>query len=178
MSDSLRDNAKKCMDTLHKLLGAWFVLITLTTYLPVSPASAQIKLPLTDVTIPSDSVRWACMFAIFFVGVVGQSIIEMLKRLSIEIANIEKVNVILSYPSITTLGTPVSRGFFCICLAFIQHMVAAQVLPPWHLWGGDMRLVAAFLFCSPMLFFGAALANWQTAVMNDTRETPSADGKP
>ncbi|WP_074546994.1 hypothetical protein [Dyella sp. AtDHG13] len=172
MTEPLMDNAKKCLDMLHKLLGVWFVLIVASAYLP---PSARIKLPFTDITAPGDSVRWACLFAIFFIGLIAHAIVSMLVRLCITIEKTEEIEAAFTYPSVATLGSPPARAMFGIGLAFVQHMVAATVLPQWKFWGGDIWLGVAFAFSTPMIFFGSKLASWQHTVIKGIEEKASKE---
>ncbi|RUL77490.1 hypothetical protein EKH80_06255 [Dyella choica] len=158
------------MDTLHKLLGVWFILIVCTAYLP--SASAKVNLPFTDLTIPGDSVRWACMLAIFLIGLIGHAIVTMLRRLSVSIAETEKPIAIFTYPSIATLGRSGDRFLLGIGLAFVQYMVAAQAFPHWQYLGGHIWLGVAFGFSLPMYFLGLALANWQRLAIEEIEAKP------
>jgi hypothetical protein len=154
ISSNLCTNAVKCMELLHRLLFAWLVLAIVTAYLPDAAASAQVKLPFTDVNIPVSSARWACAVVIFFVGVAGCAILRSLRDLCSRLAETPYLQVVLTYPSLATLGTRGQRVLLGYGLAFVQYSSGYALWSPMpRAFGGAPDIGLAFLFATPMLLF-------------------------
>ena len=165
VTSALCGNAIKCMDLLHRIVFAWLLLCIAVAFLPSAAASAQLKLPYTDVAIPINSARWACGIAIFFAGVVGYTVLVQLRQLCVRLATTEYLVVVLSYPSIATLGTPWLRSVCGYSLAFVQYSVGYGFLSPMtSYWGGAPDAGLAFLYAGPMFFFAWELRDWQKGI--------------
>jgi hypothetical protein len=182
MSDvqsALCGNAVKCMELLHRIVFVWLLLCITVAFLPSAAASAQLKLPYTDVVIPVNSARWACGIVIFFSGVVGYTVLRQLRQLCAKLATTEHLVVVLSYPSIATLGTPWLRSMCGYGLAFVQYSVGyglwAMGYGLWAmgsgLWspmpsylGGAADAGLAFLYAGPMFLFAWELRDWQKGI--------------
>lgn len=172
---ALCGNAIKCMELLHRIVVAWLVLCIVVTFLPPAAATAQLKLPFTDVTVPIDSAQWACGIVIFLSGFVGCAVLSQLQRLCVRLASTEHLEVVLSYPSIATLGTPRLRSLFGYGLAFVQYSVGYGLWSPMPRYlGGAPDIGLAFLYATPMFFFAWELRDWQKRV--DALRSASSQG--
>ena len=165
VQSSLCGNAIRCMDLLHRLVAAWLVLSIVAAFLPATASSAQLKLPYTDVNIPVNSARWTCAVVIFFTGIVGCTILKQLRGLCLSLAQSDHLAVVLTYPSMATLGTPRQRMLFGYALAFVQYSVGYELWSPMpRLFGGAPDIALAFLYAGPMFWLAWDLRDWQKSV--------------
>ncbi len=171
---NLCGNAIKSMNLLHRVLGAWLLLSVFTAFLPSAPASAQLRLPFTEVSVPVDSARWACTVVIFSGGIACCAILSHLRRLCEMLAQSEHLVVVLTYPSIATLGTPGLRATLGYGFAFVQYSVGYQLFAPMpEFLGGAPDIGLAFLYASSMFWFAWELRDWQNRRTN-AKETDDA----
>ncbi|GDY37184.1 hypothetical protein ACINB_30760 [Acidovorax sp. NB1] len=165
VNSSIRENAIRCLDLLHRLLGVWLVLCLIAAYLPTASNGAQLRLPFTDVNVPVNSARWTCAVAIFVVGVVGCVMLRQVRDLCAYLSSTEHVAVVLTYPSIATLGSPRQRMLFGQALAGIQYFVGIQLWSPMpRMFGGAPDIGLAFLYAVPMFWFAWDLRDWQKSL--------------
>lgn len=165
ISSALCTNAIKCMELLHRLVFAWLALAIVTAYLPSAASSAQVKLPFTDVNIPVNSARWACAVVIFFVGVAGCALLKSLQDLCLRLAETSHLQVVLTYPSLATLGTGRQRVLLGYGLAFVQFSAGYALWSPMpKAFGGAPDIGLAFLFAAPMFWFAWELRDWQKGI--------------
>ena len=165
VGSALCANAIKCMELLHRIVFAWLIVSVAVAFLPSTASTAQLKLPYTDVNVPINSARWACAVVIFFTGVAGYTILKQLRELCITLASTEHLTVVLSYPSIATLGTPWLRVLLGYGFAFIQYSVGFGLwspMPP--LFGGSPDVGLAFIYAAPMFWFAWELRDWQKGI--------------
>lgn len=165
VGSALCANAIKCMELLHRIVLAWLVVSVAAAFLPSTAFSAQLKLPYTEVNVPINLARWACAVLIFFAGVAGYTILKQLRELCITLAPTEHLSVVLTYPSIATLGTPWLRVLLGYGLAFVQYSVGFGLwspMPP--LIGGAPDVGLAFLYAAPMFWFAWELRDWQKGI--------------
>lgn len=161
-TNSICGNAIKSMDLLHRVLGVWLLLSIFTAFLPSPPASTQLKLPFTEVSIPVNSARWACTIIIFLGGIACCTVLSHLRRLCDMLAESEQLSVVLTYPSVATLGTPGLRAVLGYGFAFVQYSVGYQMFAPMPpLFGGTPSTGLAFLYASSMFWFAWGLRDWQ-----------------
>lgn len=153
------------MDLLHRVLFAWLALAIVVAYLPSAATSAQLKLPFTDVSVPVNSARWSCAIVIFFVGVAGCALLKSLRELCSRLADTPHLQVVLTYPSIATLGTARQRVLLGYGLAFVQYSAGYALWSPMpKVLGGAPDIGLAFLFAAPMFWFAWDLRDWQKGI--------------
>lgn len=170
VNTSLCENAIRCMNLLHRLLGVWLFLCLIAAYLPTASTGAQLQLPFTEVNVPVDSARWTCAVAIFVAGIVGCVMLRQVRGLCAYLSRTEHVAVVLTYPSIATLGTPGQRMFFGQALAGIQYFVGIQLWSPMpRMFGGAPDIGLAFLYAAPMFWFAWDLRDWQKGLTPDMK---------
>lgn len=158
---ALAANAMKCMELLHRLLTVCLLLALVAAFLP-SSATTELKLPYIDVVIPVNSARWVCGVVIFFLGFCGCAILEQLRAISGALADSDQLQIVLTYPSIATLGTPGQRMLVGYALAFIQYSVGFEMFSPMpNFMGGSPDIGLAFLYAFPMFLFAWKLKDWQ-----------------
>lgn len=158
----LAENAFKSFDMLHRILGVWLILCIVAAFLPATPQSAQLKLPFTEINIPSDSARWACMVVIFLSGVACCAVLRHIREICVQLSSTEYLAVVISYPSIATIGTPFFRMFSGYALTTVQYFVGYQFFAPMpHFLPGSQSSGLAFLYACSMLWFTYDLRDWQ-----------------
>jgi hypothetical protein len=179
ISSALCTNAIKCMELLHRLVLAWLALAIVTAYLPSAAASAQVKLPFTDVDMPVNSARWACAVVIFFAGVTGCALLQSLRELCRRLAETPHLQVVLTYPSIATLGTARQRVLLGYGLAFVQYSAGHALWSPMpQVFGGAPDIGLAFLFATPMFWFAWELRDWQKGIAAVQSAPPTGSDLP
>ncbi|MGU5738815.1 hypothetical protein [Aeromonas caviae] len=160
INSALCGNAVKCMELLHRLLFAWALLCIAAAYLP-SVENTSLQLPFVDVNVPVDSARWTCAVAIFIMGVVGCATLQQLHGLCKHLEDSDHLIVILTHPSIATLGTPWQRQLLGYSFAFVQYSVGIALWSPMpEMFGGRPDFGLAFLYSSSMFFFAWTLRDW------------------
>ncbi|MGL6613591.1 hypothetical protein ACSZN8_06830 [Aeromonas caviae] len=160
INNALCGNAIKCMELLHRLLGMWALLCLATAYLP-TVENTLLKLPFVDVDVPVDSARWTCAVVIFIVGIVGCATLKKLQELSKHLEGTDSLIVVLTHPSIATLGAPWQRLLLGYGLAFVQYSVGVALWSPMpEMFGGRPDFGLAFLYSSSMFFFAWTLRDW------------------
>lgn len=159
MSDiesGLAQNANKSIDLLHRSLMLWFTLCLITVYLPETEASAQIALSISEIAIPIDSVRSVGATAIFLLSIVFMLLLSHHRKICNRLAETNYIKILLTYPSIATIGSKNMRGSLFIGLAFIQYFVGVSVFAGIPEFLGDGTIYGVcFAFCSPLLFLSS-----------------------
>lgn len=165
---SVGANAVKSVELLHRMLGYWLVLCLVAAYLPATKSGAQLKLPFTEVAVPVNTARWSCAIVIFLVGAVGCVMLKHLRDLCVFLSKTEEIAVVLTYPSVATVGTPRKRFIFGLALAGIQYSVGIQLWSPMpEMFGGRPDFGLAFLYAGPMVLFAWVLQDWQQGLTTD-----------
>lgn len=162
------------MELLHRLLGIWAVMCLATAYLP-SVDSTPLKLPFVDINVPVDSARWTCAVVIFIFGVIGCATLKHLRGLCQRLEGTDHLIVVLTYPSIATLGSPWQRQLLGYSFAFAQYWVGVALWSPMpEMFGGQPDFGLAFAYAGSMFWFAWDLRDWDKnlkAEGSEKRET-------
>lgn len=164
-SEMLFENAVRCVELIHRLMLAFVVLVIFVAYIPAKESGVPLTLPLAQVSIPVDTARWGCIAVIFSIGLLCSALLKRLSDLCSLLIGSEYLQVLLTYPSVATLGKPWQRWAVGISLMAAQYFAGYMLLYPMDKFlDGSPDVGLAFAYAVPMYFFAANLANWQKSI--------------
>jgi hypothetical protein len=168
---ALSENAIRCMELLHRVLGVWLLLCLVAAYVPSVSGNAELKLPFADVKVPVNSAKWTLAFTIFFVGIAASAILRRLRHICLALGDSERLAVVLTYPSVATLGTRRLRALFGYGLAFVQYAVGYELVAPMpQFLGGSPDIGLSFIYAGSAFFFTWELQDWQKGIQVPSKE--------
>lgn len=162
--DKQFDNAVRTMDMIHHVLLLWLFLCLAYFFLPAKSASVPVNLPFTTLELPNGTLRWACFVIIFAVGFVASALVSHLSGIYRALSDPGYIQAIRTYPSIVTVGSPLTREIYLFLAAVIQYLVGADALGGITGLGSHWINGLSWLYVAPMLWFSLAGARWQGKV--------------